>query len=224
MALIFPKLRGRGWNIVKQPTWQTRIQRAVSGRELRIADYPQILWLFTLEHNFLLGPAVESPPGAPIGSPGNGRTDAATFQGFWLQAGGPLGAFFYDDPTDDSVVGQVIGIGDGTTTKFQLVRFFGYGPAGFIEAITAPRNVSNVYLNGIAQPVAGWSIDSTTGLLSFLTAPPLHAVITADFTYWFRCRFSEDTLEIEEMMYLIHACKRLSFLSALGDTTPAPGP
>jgi hypothetical protein len=40
MALVFPALPGLAWGVTKAPTFQTRIQRAVSGRELRALDYP----------------------------------------------------------------------------------------------------------------------------------------------------------------------------------------
>ena len=46
MALIFPALPGLAWSVTKTPTFQTRIQRAVSGRELRALDYPYPLWQF----------------------------------------------------------------------------------------------------------------------------------------------------------------------------------
>jgi len=48
MPLIFPALPGLSWGVTKTPTFQTRIQRAVSGRELRALDYPYPLWQFAL--------------------------------------------------------------------------------------------------------------------------------------------------------------------------------
>ena len=53
MALIFPALPGLSWSVTKTPTFQTRIQRAVSGRELRALDYPYPLWQFALVYDFL---------------------------------------------------------------------------------------------------------------------------------------------------------------------------
>ena len=53
MALIFPALSGLAWSVTKTPTFQTRIQRAVSGRELRALDYPYPLWQFALVYDFL---------------------------------------------------------------------------------------------------------------------------------------------------------------------------
>ena len=56
MALVFPELPGLAWSVTKTPTFQTRIQRAVSGRELRALDYPFPLWQFTLVFAFLRDP------------------------------------------------------------------------------------------------------------------------------------------------------------------------
>jgi hypothetical protein len=53
MALIFPALPGLAWSVTKTPTFQTRIQRAVSGHELRALDYPYPLWQFALVYDFL---------------------------------------------------------------------------------------------------------------------------------------------------------------------------
>jgi len=50
---VFPSLPGLAWSVTKTPTFQTRIQRAVSGRELRALDYPYPLWQFTLVFDLL---------------------------------------------------------------------------------------------------------------------------------------------------------------------------
>jgi hypothetical protein len=40
MTTIFPTLPGLGWSVSKAPRFATRIQRAISGRELRVLDQP----------------------------------------------------------------------------------------------------------------------------------------------------------------------------------------
>jgi hypothetical protein len=60
-------------------------------------------------------------------------------------------------------------------------------------------------------------------MLTFVSPPPAGFSVVADFTYWFRCRFTDDIpADIEEFMYLLHSVKSLKFLSALGDRTGAP--
>jgi len=51
MALIFPSLPGLAWSVTKTPIFQTRIQRAVSGRESRALDYP-----YCMQATFSAGP------------------------------------------------------------------------------------------------------------------------------------------------------------------------
>ena len=206
---VLPKLVGQGWAVRKTPTWQTRIQRAVSGRELRVLDYPYPLWQFELTWAALgdnLG--VPSTTGA-IGS--LLATDLRTLMGFYLACQGAFATFLYDDPTDDNVVGQQLGTGSSTTV--QLVRTFGAaGVANFTEPITAPNVVSAIYFNGIVQP-SGWSVDPTSGLVTFTAPPPAGAVITADFSYYFRCRFMSDAYSFDNFMYRLWSLKKLDFIS-----------
>jgi uncharacterized protein (TIGR02217 family) len=209
---VFPKLVGQGWSVTKTPTWQTRIQRAVSGRELRGLDYPFPLWQFEL-----IFEALGDNLGNPLSTGAIGSllaTDLRTLMGFFLACQGAFATFLYDDPTDDQVTNQQIGAGTGSSTAVQLGRTFGVpGVANFFEPIVAPNLVSAVYLNGIRQATAGWSVDPTTGLLTFTTAPPLGAVITVDFSYYFRCRFMSDAYSFENFMHRLWSLKKLDFIS-----------
>jgi uncharacterized protein (TIGR02217 family) len=185
------------WTVSKSPTFQTRIQRAVSGRELRALDYPYPLWQFNLGYEFL---------------PDNqmaGISALRTLMGFYLSCQGAFGTFLYDDPTDDNAAGQPIAAGDGNTAVFQEVRTLG----GFVEPITAPNMVTAVYLDGIVADPATYSIDPATGLLT-VTAPATAGIaIAADFSYWFRCRFVDDSYGFENFMHNLWSLKKLTFIS-----------
>jgi uncharacterized protein (TIGR02217 family) len=208
---VLPKLAGQDWSVKKTPTFQTRIQRAASGRELRVLDYPYPLWQFELVWEAL---------GDNLGQPANTSsigsllaTDLRTLMGFFLAAQGAFATFLYDDPTDDYVAGQQIGVGTGTSAQVPLVRTFGAPGAIFSEPVTAPNLVSAIYLNGIRQPSSSYSVDPTSGLVTFATAPPAGAVITADFSYYFRCRFMSDAYSFENFMYRLWSLKKLDFIS-----------
>ena len=208
---VLPKLVGQGWAVRKTPTWQTRIQRAVSGRELRVLDYPYPLWQFELTWEALgdnLGvPSITGAIGSLL------ATDLRTLMGFYLACQGAFATFLYDDPTDDNVVGQQLGTGTGSSTTLQLVRTFGAaGVPNFTEPITAPNAVSAIYFNGIVQR-SGWSVDPTSGLVTFTAAPPAGAVITADFSYYFHCRFMSDAYSFDNFMYRLWSLKKLDFIS-----------
>lgn len=203
MAPIFPSLPGLAWSVTKSPTFQTRIQRAVSGRELRALDYPYPLWQFTLVFNFLRD------------NPSAGYDELRTLMGFFLSCQGAYGTFLFRDLSDYQVAGQSLGTGDSSTTAFQLQRAMGTTLAGggFIEPIVAPNVVSALYFDGITQNPAGYSVDPDTGIVTFETPPPTGLEITADFSYWFRCRFVDDSYDFENFMYRLWQLKKLTFIS-----------
>lgn len=217
MAAVFPVLIGQGWSVTKTPTWLTRIRRAISGRELLVSDYPEPVWQFEVTFPVLRGRTTGN-----VNSTIQGGT-VAQLLGFYQARRGPWQVFFYDDPTDDFVLGAAVGVGDGVTTTFQLTRYNG-DPSfiinGFSEAITAPSVVSAVYLGPVRQPTLAWSVNTGTGLLSFKTAPGAGVQITADFTFYYRCRFTEDSIQVEEFAYRYHTVKKLTFQSVIGDVTP----
>jgi uncharacterized protein (TIGR02217 family) len=203
MALVFPALPGLAWSVSKSPVFQTRVQRAASGRELRALDYPYPLWKFALSFALLRDNAAA------------GFDELRTLLGFYLSCQGAYAAFLFEDPSDFEVSGQQIGTGDAGTATFQLQRTMGAAlpGGGFPEPIVAPNAVSAIYLNGIVQNPAGYSVDGDTGLVTFATPPGAGAVVSADFTYYFRCRFIDDSYDFENFMYRLWQLKKLSFIS-----------
>jgi uncharacterized protein (TIGR02217 family) len=161
MALIFPALPGLAWSVTKTPTFQTRIQRAASGRELRALDYPYPLWQFALVYDFLRD------------DPTAGYDELRTLMGFFMLCQGAFGTFLFRDPSDFQITGQQIGTGDASTTVFQLQRAIGAAlpGGGFMEPIVAPNVVRMIYLDGITQDPGSYSVDADTGSVTFGTAP-----------------------------------------------------
>jgi uncharacterized protein (TIGR02217 family) len=203
MGLIFPRLPGLAWSVTKTPTFQTRIQRAASGRELRALDYPYPLWQFALVYDFLRD------------DPAAGYDELRTLVGFFMLCQGAFGTFLFQDPSDCQVTGQQIGIGNASTTVFQLQRTMGttLSGGGFFEPIAAPNVVSAIYLNGIIQNPSAYRIDPDSGMVSFNIAPGGGLVVSADFTYYFRCRFIDDKYDFENFMYRLWQLKKLTFIS-----------
>jgi uncharacterized protein (TIGR02217 family) len=203
MPLIFPALPGLAWGVTKTPTFQTRIQRAVSGRELRALDYPYPLWQFALVYDFLRDNLAA------------GYDELRTLLGFFMLCQGAFGTFLFEDPSDCQTAGQQIGVGDASTTTFQLQRTMGTAlpDGGFLEPIVAPNIVRSIYLDGITQNGASYSVDADTGLVTFSTPPGSGLIITADFSYYFRCRFIDDKYDFENFMYRLWQLKKLTFIS-----------
>jgi uncharacterized protein (TIGR02217 family) len=97
---------------------------------------------------------------------------------------------------DVAATDQPIGTGDGTTTAFQLVKTYTSGPASWTRAIKKPAAGSVlIAVNGAAQ-TTGFGVDSTTGLVTFTTAPANGAAITAGFAFDTPVRFDTDQLAI----------------------------
>jgi uncharacterized protein (TIGR02217 family) len=84
---------------------------------------------------------------------------------------------------------------------------------GFSEPIVAPNIVRAIYLDGVTQDPATYSVDPATGLVTFRRAPGSGLIITADFSYYFRCRFVDDKYDFENFMYRLWQLKKLTFIS-----------
>ena len=94
-------------------------------------------------------------------------------------------------PTD-----QQIGTGDGANTQFQLLKRYTSGAQSWTRPITKPvAGTVTIALNGTPQP-SGWSVDSTTGLVSFVIAPGAGATIKAGFAFDVPVRFDSDALDV----------------------------
>ena len=60
-----------------------------------------------------------------------------------------------------------------------------------------------VYLDGVEQ-ASGWSVDTTTGLVTFGTAPALGVEVTADFEFDVPVRFDTDHMAVTIETYRLH--------------------
>ncbi|MCV2449613.1 DUF2460 domain-containing protein, partial [Paracoccus sp. DMF] len=94
-------------------------------------------------------------------------------------------------PTD-----QVIGTGDGTTTAFQLVKRYASGSQTWVRTITKPVAGSVAIALNSAPQASGWSVHTTTGVITFAGAPSAGATITAGFEFDVPVRFDTDVLDV----------------------------
>lgn len=146
------------------------------------------------------------------------RAQAAYYETYWQARQGSANDFPYFDwrdyasTADHATTGyaaagggvaavtnvdQTIGTGDGTTKSFQLVKKYVRG------AIVRTRNICRpisgtvvVSVDVGAGPVAqtlgvDFTVDLSTGILLFATAPAAGAIIKAGFQYYIRARFGD---------------------------------
>ncbi|MCB1351937.1 MAG: DUF2460 domain-containing protein, partial [Rhodobacteraceae bacterium] len=94
-------------------------------------------------------------------------------------------------PTD-----QAIGAGDDAMTAFQLVKRYASGAQSWTRAIAKPVAGSvRIALSGVEQ-LSGWSVDTTTGVVTFSSAPGSGVAITAGFEFDVPVRFDTDVLDV----------------------------
>jgi uncharacterized protein (TIGR02217 family) len=190
---------GVAWPVVRTMMDDVNIQTAVSGKETRInlQSYPR--YQFDLTYNILRSAAA--------------YTEYQQLLGFINSRYGRWDSFLYTADDDNSVTGQAIATGDGATTAFQLIRTL----SGFIEPVLAPNAVSAVKLNGVTQGGGSYSVPnwgtSTPGVLTFNSAPGNGVAITADFTYYWPCRFNMDKFAFSEFMSQMYELKKLSLIT-----------
>ncbi|CTQ34413.1 hypothetical protein JAN5088_03209 [Jannaschia rubra] len=90
----------------------------------------------------------------------------------------------------------MIGTGDGTMTAFHLVKRYTSGAQSWTRTIAKPVTGSvRIAVGGVEQP-SGWSVDTTTGLVNFDTAPGSGVAITASFEFDVPVRFDSDALDV----------------------------
>ena len=181
-----------GWSVHYSPIFSTGAALHVSGREVRAAKYVSPLWEIELNFDLL---RMVSP-----------NTELQQIVGFFEECEGEATSFYFEPPTLSPVAAQPIGTGDGSTATFPFTVSIGgatLSPAGV-------GTVSAVYLNGVVQS-GGYTVNTTAlaPSVTFATAPAAGVAVTADFHWYFLCRFDDDSEDFEEFMAALYALRSL---------------
>jgi len=104
---------------------------------------------------------------------------------------------------------QAIGTGDGATTVFQLVKAYPSGAQSWTRTISKPVASSVIIALGGTVQSTGWSVDTTTGIVTFTAAPANGAAITAGFEFDVPVRFDTDRLDVT------HDIERLGTITSI---------
>ena len=132
------------------------------------------------------------------------RADAIEVYNFFLLAKGRFNSFRVKDNLDftsnsDGVttrtpLDQNIGVGTGSQTQFQLVKAYSNGVASYSRKITKPvTGTVQVAINSVTT--TAFTVNTTTGIITFNTPPAAAAVLTAGYEYDIHARFDQDSLE-----------------------------
>lgn len=191
---VFPTLPGLGWDVKKTPVFKTLVQESQSGRECRLALMSYPIWEFELSFSVLRGDS--------------GLAEMQQLAGFFIKQKGQFGAWFYADPDDFTVNNHAIGVGNGTNAQFQLTRSMG----GMVEPVMYPNNIV-MLVNG--YPVA--HINETLGVVTLSSPPASGASVAWSGSFYYRCRFKEDSAQFNQFAYKLWELQSLSFRACLGD-------
>ena len=131
--------------------------------------------------------------------------DLASVVAFFEARNGRLHGFRFKDWVDyksskpseaPNAMNQLIGTGDGTETEFQLVKRYASGSQAWTRVITKPVAGSlTISLGGTLQP-SGWTLDATTGIVTFAAPPGNGIAIRAGFEFDVPVRFDSDVLDV----------------------------
>jgi uncharacterized protein (TIGR02217 family) len=131
--------------------------------------------------------------------------DLAAVVAFFEARNGRLHGFRFKDWADfksclpsqtPGATNQPIGTGNGVATLYQLTKRYTSGAQSWTRAITKPvAGTETIALKGTPQ-TSGWSVSTTTGLITFTTAPATGIAITAGFEFDVPVRFDTDALDV----------------------------
>ena len=104
--------------------------------------------------------------------------------------------FRFKDWTDYQVDNQYLGLGDGVTKEFQLIKSYRVSDnIVYYRKITKPViSTVRVFINDIESK--DFNIDLTTGLITLNTVPEIDSIIKANFEFDVPVRFENDIMEI----------------------------
>jgi uncharacterized protein (TIGR02217 family) len=135
--------------------------------------------------------------------------DLHTLIGFFEERRGRLHGFRWRDRSDwkscapgetPDAEDQPIGVGDGETNTFQLIKTYGEGIAPYQRAIDKPvTGTVRVAVDGDEQTAGmAFAVDHATGLVTFQAGhvPAEDAIVTAGFQFDVPVRFDTDRLDI----------------------------
>lgn len=179
----------------KSPLYNTVVQKVASGRgnaSTSLKPFPT--WGFEFDLDKITGSEIA------------GASTVAQFMGTFMACGGQSGLFLFTDPQDNAVPLGNSGMldvtsgsatpmgttGNGVSTQFQLARSVG----GLAWDVVQNLNGSPVVkVNGVTKSAGSDYSISSTGVVTFVSAPTNGYSLTWSGSFYFLCRFDEDLLD-----------------------------
>ena len=131
--------------------------------------------------------------------------DLAAVVAFFEARNGRLYGFRYKDWADYksalpsqaiTATDQQIGTGTGSLQAFQLAKRYTSGPQTWVRTIAKPVTGTVRVALGMVEQISGWTLDATTGVITFTTAPANGVIVRAGFEFDVPVRFDSDSLDV----------------------------
>ncbi len=187
--LVFPAFPGQTFaarSVVAPPV---SIKTTPSLREFRARDASVPRYLYSLGFEFL--------------RVSQALAEYQTLVGFFNRVGGTFDDWLFQDPEDNLATNELFGIGDGVTATFQLGRTSG----SFFEPIYGPGSGLTFTVAGVAN---GATV-SPLGQVTFAAAPAAGAQLRWSGPYYWRCRFTAETLDFTRSFSTFLEAKKVEF-------------
>jgi hypothetical protein len=210
---VFPQLIGLDWQSSKAPQFNSKVMTSVNGRELRASYQAVPVYKIKLSYSFLR----ES----------QGRDELRQLEGFFLARRGSFDSFLLAMPDDCNLSGERIGTSNGTQTTYHAQRAIGPvvvpllhvdGARASVEALMYADAGNNAMWSNASRPM--WlqpAAVSSAGVVTLSVAPKPGKVILLNCTYYYRCRFKDDSQEFENFMHNLWQAKKVEMVGCLGD-------
>lgn len=131
--------------------------------------------------------------------------DLAVVVAFFEARNGRLHGFRYKDWADYksalpsqaiTATDQQIGTGTGSQQTFQLSKRYTSGGQTWVRTIAKPVAGTVRVALGMVEQLSGWTLDATTGVITFTTDPAGGVIVRAGFEFDVPVRFDSDTLDV----------------------------
>lgn len=189
--LVFPTLNGLSWDRKRSPVWSTGIQESANGLKLRTAFFSYPIYKYSLSFDLLRETT--------------GFSEKKQIEEFFNLHRGGWDSWLYNDDSDNTATNQVFASTDGVSASYQLKRSIN----NYLEPIKALNGTPTIYKNGVAQS-SDFTI-SSTGLVTFTTTPAAGITLSWSGQYYFRCRFSDDSLDFNQFVYRLYDLGKVDF-------------
>lgn len=116
---------------------------------------------------------------------------------------GMLHSFKFRDWSDYQATDEMFGTGDGVETEFALFKNYTFGSETHSRRIYQPESPISLKVDGVSFP-SGYSVDYTTGIVTFSVAPAFDEVLTWTGDFDIPVRFDSPLQSVGVAPHLEH--------------------